>query len=693
MATQPEAREGATVSSSPGVRTAATIAVAGDRMVDWGLVGSDAAGADLDVEWVWQAGATFQLVPQSLGADVTGGLLDAVLREEGRDDVAVRVEPLPAAALTDPRHPAVVRAFSIWSPQPGRGREGQGRAWRVQRILGRAQPTATLEADDDAGSAPDLVALLDLALGFRADPARWRRLLAGAPQVFVRTTVPLGEGELWAALREHADRLTVVVDVADLRRAALRVEQPLSWERLYDHVVSAVAGSPLSVARRVVVTLDLAGAVVIEHGAPCPLVFDPHLQANESHRLGAGFVVGQQQVMLAALVRGSLLGAALTASARRGLEAMRDLHAYGFEVSGEAGHEAVAFPYARIARALREGRDEVACTDLSPERLVDSSIVVESLKGDELGHAARRAAREGADGLRGVPVETIGAWSSVDRVEIENLRSLRAVMADYVESYRTGRRIKRPLSVAVFGPPGAGKSFAVKQVAASLLPGRLRVLEFNLSQMSDDEGLAGAFHAVRDAVLEQRLPLVFWDEFDTPLAGTPLGWLRHFLMPMQDAAFVDGEVSHPLGPAIFVFAGGTCATFAEFSTDDTPDDRRAKKSDFISRLRGYMDVLGPNPAGADDVGVGLRRALLLRSILQQSAPQLFRDGRLAIDEGVLTAFLGVPAFRHGARSIEAIVDMSALGGKATYERASLPAPRQLALHVDADVFLELVAAG
>ena len=142
-----------------------------------------------------------------------------------------------------------------------------------------------------------------------------------------------------------------------------------------------------------------------------------------------------------------------------------------------------------------------------------------------------------------------------------------------------------------------------------------------------------------------------------------------------------------------MFAGGTCATFAEFSTGDTPEDRRAKKSDFISRLRGYMDVLGPNPTGVHDAGVKLRRALLLRALLQQSAPQLFREGRLSIDEGVLTAFLRIAAFRHGARSMEAIVDMSALGGKAAYERASLPAPRQLALHVDAEAFLDLVNAG
>ncbi len=68
-------------------------------------------------------------------------------------------------------------------------------------------------------------------------------------------------------------------------------------------------------------------------------------------------------------------------------------------------------------------------------------------------------------------------------------------------------------------------------------------------------------------------------------------------------------------------------------------------------------------------------------------------GRLDIDPGVLRAFLDVGAYVHGARSMESIVEMSALTGKARYERSALPARHQLGLHVDADAFLRLVADG
>ncbi len=60
------------------------------------------------------------------------------------------------------------------------------------------------------------------------------------------------------------------------------------------------------------------------------------------------------------------------------------------------------------------------------------------------------------------------------------------------------------------------------------------------------------------------LALVFWDEFDTPLGGQPLGWLRHFLAPMADGRFREGAGFHPLGRAIFVFAGGTSPSFDAF---------------------------------------------------------------------------------------------------------------------------------
>jgi hypothetical protein len=674
----------------------AVVAVAGDQMADWQIIAGAAAETDFDIEWVWQAGAPFQLAAEPIGAEPLGELLLALLGGDAGREVQVLRQPLPEGTTTDPGLDRVKRSLSYWTPMPT-AQAGGGGAWRIARMVGRAAtsvpPGETLPVCDTQAEPPDAVAFVDLDAGFRDQPARWRDLLAGEPDVCLRATDPLGEGELWQELvARHRDRLTVVIDGTDLRRASLQVEQPLSWEHIYDRAVAAVRSSPLSAAQLVVVTLGLTGAVLVWPNDRAALVFDPQSLVATSTRFGAGFVWGHQLVMLAALLGGSLglwpdpVGAAVA-----GLNAMRALHRDGFACEGEPGHQRLHFPVERVVAALRATPSGLSVVELDDEQRATSSILMETMGAGQLEEAARRVAHLGPSGLSGVPIDTVGAWSSVDRVEIENMRSMRGIMAEYVDAYLSGRRVKRPLSVAVFGPPGAGKSFAVKQVAKALLPGHLEVLEFNLSQFAGQQRLPGAFQAARDATLRQQLPLIFWDEFDTALADQPLGWLRHFLAPMQDGEFSEGESTHPLGPAIFVFAGGTSASFADFAGTDDHEARYAKKSDFISRLRGSLDVLGPNPAGPADAAVILRRALLLHALLRQSVPHVFTGERLNIDEGVLRAFLHVDAFRHGARSMEAIVDMSALTGKASYERASLPARSQLTLHVDAEAFLDLVA--
>jgi hypothetical protein len=194
------------------------------------------------------------------------------------------------------------------------------------------------------------------------------------------------------------------------------------------------------------------------------------------------------------------------------------------------------------------------------------------------------------------------------------------------------------------------------------------------------------------------MPLVFWDEFDTSLNQQELGWLAHFLAPMQDGAFQQGQITHAIGRAIFVFAGGTKETIEGF--DRGPDDpvfRNAKGPDFVSRLKGFVNILGPNPHGGDQAGDPyyiVRRAILLRSILYRDAGHLFRKGaageRLNIDSGVLRALLRTRNYKHGVRSIESVIAMSALSGSQRFKRSCLPAAPQLDLHVDAIEFQSLV---
>ena len=170
---------------------------------------------------------------------------------------------------------------------------------------------------------------------------------------------------------------------------------------------------------------------------------------------------------------------------------------------------------------------------------------------------ARRLALLGPVALENVPCARFEKLLTMDRREIEALRSMRRLML----SYRNGGKQRQPLSLAVFGAPGSGKSFGLKQIAAGVFGKDNPVLEFNLSQFKGPDDLIGAYHQVRDQALAGYTPVVFWDEFDS----AECKWLQFLLAPMQDGTFQDGQLSHSIGKSVFVFAGGTESRLCSFS--------------------------------------------------------------------------------------------------------------------------------
>jgi tRNA A37 threonylcarbamoyladenosine biosynthesis protein TsaE len=57
------------------------------------------------------------------------------------------------------------------------------------------------------------------------------------------------------------------------------------------------------------------------------------------------------------------------------------------------------------------------------------------------------------------------------------VRSVKNAMQEYLQL----KRPETPLAVAVFGPPGAGKSFAIKEIAKHMGIDKDAQLTFNLS--------------------------------------------------------------------------------------------------------------------------------------------------------------------------------------------------------------------
>jgi hypothetical protein len=306
------------------------------------------------------------------------------------------------------------------------------------------------------------------------------------------------------------------------------------------------------------------------------------------------------------------------------------------------------------------------------------------------------------------PIMTFGKLTVVERVEIESLRSIRNLFRTYLETCSRAGSAVPPISVAVFGPPGSGKSFAIRQLTDDINAGLqdsqkgLEPIEYNVSQFKSVDDLGEAITRASVVNNEGKIPLVFFDEFDCVWDGGPLGWLKYFLAPMQDGTFYGTKQTIKIARAIFVFAGGIATSFKSFdpslcastaqsaaSLAALQREFEAKKGpDFTSRLRGHIDILPINRLDrAKGVKPIVRRAIVLRAILESRklVEPLYGMDIAAIDEDVLYALLTVEAYRHGTRSIEAILQTcSPIDGR--IEKASLPSRAQLNMYADADEF-------
>jgi hypothetical protein len=304
-----------------------------------------------------------------------------------------------------------------------------------------------------------------------------------------------------------------------------------------------------------------------------------------------------------------------------------------------------------------------------------------------------------------LPVCTMGKMKSISREEIEGLRTIRRLAKSYLES---GGPNEKPIGIAVFGPPGTGKSFAVKTVFDTL-PRKDKeliedaLLECNLSGLERPEDIADFFQFARDKRLRGKVPVLFFDEFDCTVQGEPYFWLKHFLAPLQDGEFITGHTKRPIGKSIFVFAGGTKRNYREFEDEVEPEFSRAAKArkkpvvkgrDFLSRLQAHLDIMALDP---DENELGklreedrasytfpytMRKAILLRGALSQWAPQIF-DSRnhISMDDELIEQFLTRWRYKHGIRSMEAIIRMSALSDGVRFSKSCLPPDEQLFMHI------------
>jgi hypothetical protein len=685
------------------------IIVAGDVTIDWlqwvakQKENSNGTGAS---NWALYPGTRMK-------AEYGGALLLAKMVESATD---AKVAGYDLAHIENISPEKVIHSIAMLDTF-SLGKEGEDRIFRVKKYGGFSGPIAKQLKqlpifNDDAEAR--LIILDDAGNGFRDDRSAWPKAITEdgkAPVVILKMSRPLASGELWDhLLKRHAKNLIVIISANDLREMGVNISRRLSWEKTAEDFGWQMGNNPtvkpLAACRNLIVRFGLDGAIHYTNDRGmigAKLFYDPVYGEDGYKERHHGDMQGVTAAFVAAFASAiaSEGPSGICKGINAGIQKSRQLFLLGFGRSKEDP----SYPVSKLFKPTEDRVDPMSEVAI---RFVDEkgskkngywTILEECTRGKLESISYSAVIKKAEDSLKHVPAARFGGLFTLDRNEIESYQSIKNLMAEYLEK----NDAKIPLSIAVFGPPGSGKSFGVTQLALSIDPERVVKKEFNVAQFTSIDDLTDALHKVRDLVLEGKIPLVFFDEFDATFQGD-LGWLKYFLAPMQDGIFKDGETMHPIGKSIFVFAGGTSHTFQQFSREQLKDGlkekekenlrlefRKAKGTDFISRLRGYVNVLGPNRAGDEDAFYIIRRALLLRSLLKRKASQIFdEDDNARIDPGVLRAFIKVPAYKHGARSMEAIIDMSMLANARKYGQAALPPAKQLELHVDSGIFSKLV---
>ena len=596
----------------------------------------------------------------------------------------------------------------------------------------------------------DILVIDDGGLGFRQSSVTSE--LPKYKCCILKTNQPLLDGYLWKMLmnRERISKLITLISIHELSNFDIKIRKGISWEQtcldLCYELVHHSLLKQLIACKFLVISIGAAGAMVIKNGskkklAEFALAYDPGYLESEweikenVNGIGqmcaftAGFthdiinrdVRNLEKTNIMDLIKCAKSG---TLYLRKMLEVKTGwpIPANGTDQNADSDSDLTTqaeavfsdafipspYWYKQHGQYLKDNLWSIFLKNY--DRTKGSSGSKKDFTKETVLLAALWTAKNGNDYLKHVPYYECNKLFTIDRNEIESLRNIRKLISQYIE-----KESFKPFSFAVFGPPRAGKSFTVKQIAYSLykkkdFDKKVTFLTFNLSQFRDKTELTGAFHLVRDIVLQGKLPFVFWDEFDS----RNLKWLKYFLAPMRDGVFQEGKDIHHIGKSIFIFAGSTVHEMQSFEPANPALDRATRKKlkikrrkfkefkakkgwEFRSRLHAYLNVPGPNrkllydstqddwitedPA---DLMYPVRRALYLRTCLGGK-----NDKKLKMDPGLVMAFLKTGNYKHGSRSMSRILKHLKIDSSGQICRSELPSDEFMSLHVDSDEFMKI----
>jgi hypothetical protein len=407
---------------------------------------------------------------------------------------------------------------------------------------------------------------------------------------------------------------------------------------------------------------------------------------------------------------------------RQGFYCMKAIDKAGFNCKNitedqRSGEYAFIYPFHEIDSPIVSEKVEFEYPKLTTDQFRIFDIVTSD--SEKFITILRKIIKQGAKaGLEeNVPFLNYEKFFTADRDDIHQYR----VVQKICEEHFLKQKLTRPVSIAVLGKPGVGKSFGIKQLVEFLKKENdsIERIEFNLSQIANVETLYRVFDKIREKAVIGKRVLVFFDEADSKIMGTDDNWYKFFLSPMQDGTYYIGPDEFSLGHPIFVFAFSKYKDWGSFNKgkqNTRVAEDPEKFFDFVSRIHCHIEIKDLSLPSSGDNGINwenlptdqvanvsglnsanvpvyLRRALVIRSQLEKHCSSIFKkngeshfgNATAQIDDEIIKELV----FRHqylkfGPRSIESIIQTSELSEKNKFDISCLPPQESLIFHFSKD---------
>ena len=251
------------------------------------------------------------------------------------------------------------------------------------------------------------------------------------------------------------------------------------------------------------------------------------------------------------------------------------------------------------------------------------------------------------EGPFAVSSQLLGDYVTLDWPHYQAIRRVRMAISQYAED----RSRRRPLNIMMQAEPGSGKSHLVKCLAASISGRNAVAIDYNMASLQSIEDLLQPLDTVRNVKVQDKLPILFLDEFDSDPNRYPL------LLPLM----WDGElnIAHrnlKLGKLVIILSGSSAVVGAAMTTAKGMQAPAAveggKLIDLVSRINGGEIEIPPMDlieAGRD------RRADKVCLTISLLRSRFGSD--LELIPLSLLRFVSTSKFRYGVRSLAHLIDL------------------------------------